>query len=132
MQYPSDLTDSQYALIADLFDVGNMGKSRKHSVRHLLNALFYLTKSGCQWRMLPHDFPPYATVYSFYRRCLRRKIWDKVLERLVEKSRGASGRSSPPTYALIDSQSVKTTHSGQSRGIDGGKKNQRAQKTHCD
>jgi putative transposase len=125
MGYPSDLTDEEYALIQDLFDVGRYGTSRKHPVRSLLNAVFYLTKTGCQWRQLPNDFPPYPTVHSFFFRAKQRGIWDKLLQRLVSKSRLAKGRNENPSFALIDSQSVKTTGAAKERGIDGGKKGKR-------
>jgi transposase len=126
MGYPSDLTDAEYALIEDLFDVGRYGTSRKYSVRILLNAVFYITKTGCQWRQLPHDFPPYTTVHSFFFRAKQRGIWDEMLKRLVSQSRLAKGRNEDPSFALIDSQSVKTTQASEHRGIDGGKKGKRA------
>jgi putative transposase len=71
---------------------------------------------------LPHDFPPYSTVHSFYRRARNNGLWDKILEHLVDKTRKNACRSPNPTYALIDSQSVKTTSASEERGIDGGKK----------
>lgn len=127
MPYPSDLNDTEWLLVEDLFAVGNYGTSRKHEVRELLNAVFYLTKTGCQWRFLPNDFPPYSTVHSFFHRAKKRGIWDQMLQRLVSKSRIAQGRAPEPTFSLIDSQSVKTTGAANNRGIDGGKKGKRAQ-----
>jgi transposase len=124
MTYPSDLTDTQWALIKDHFNTGNYGKSRKYSHRLLLNAVFYIIKTGCQWRFLPKEFPPWKTVYSFYKRAKDKGIWEKVLKDLVEKSRLKMGRHADPSYSLIDSQSVKTTSKAMDRGIDGGKKNQ--------
>jgi transposase len=126
MGYSSDLTDAQYAAIADVFDVGNYGKNREHAIRALLNAVFYLNKTGCQWRMLPNDFPPYTAVESFYRRARQSGKWDVLLQRLVEASRIKQGRNACPSYALIDSQSIKTNSAAKGRGIDGGKKSQRA------
>jgi putative transposase len=122
MPYPSDLTPEQFALVEDLFDVGNYGSARKHSIHALLNAVFYVVKTGCQWKYLPSDFPTYSTVYSFFRRSRDRGIWDKMLKRLVEVRRVQQGRHPNPTYALIDSQSVKTTGASEDRGFDGGKK----------
>jgi transposase len=122
MPYPSDLTDVEWLLVADLFEVGGYGHRRRHEVGHLLNAVFYLNRTGCQWRYLPSDFPPWKTVFSFYNRAKKRGIWDQMLQRLVAKSRVAMGKNEQPTYALIDSQSVKTTSSSEGRGIDGGKK----------
>jgi putative transposase len=125
MRYQSDLTDSQWDLIKDFFSVGNYGNRRKHSVRELVNAVFYLLKSGCQWRMLPKDFPSHKTVLSFYSRCKERGTWEKINDALVKKDRDRKGKKDPPTYGIIDSQSVKTTDSAEERGIDGGKKNKR-------
>ena len=130
MPYPSDLTPEQFALVEDLFHVGNYGSARKHSVYSLLNAVFYVVKTGCQWKYLPSDFPPYPTVYSFFRRAKRRGVWDVMLKRLVEVRRVQNGRNPNPTYTLIDSQSVKTTGASEARGFDGGKKCKGAQATY--
>ena len=130
MGYPTDLTDAQWEAIKELFSVGNYGTSRKYPIRILVNAVFYLIKTGCQWRMLPKDFPPYPTVWSFYRRCKIRGVWEKVLQCLVQKSRAKRGRSPDPTYGLIDSQSTKTTGAAAHRGFDGGKKNKRKKAPH--
>jgi putative transposase len=125
MPYHTDITEEQYHLVSDIFDVGRYGTARKHSVRSLINAVFYLNKTGCHWRLLPNDFPPYQTVYTFYQRALRRGQWEQMRQRLVEFDRIHSGRSPNPTYGLIDSQSVKTTHASEDRGYDGGKKGKR-------
>ena len=77
---------------------------------------------GVQMRQLPHDFPPYSTVHSFYRRARISGLWDKILEHLVKKTRINAGRKESPSYAIIDSQSVKTVAASEDRGIDGGKK----------
>jgi putative transposase len=122
MTYPSDLTDSQWDLIKPHFDTKNYGKRRKHSRRRLINGVLYVVKTGCQWHFLPRDFPPYKTVYSFYKRAKDKGIWEKMMKDLVEKSRISMGRSPHPSYSLIDSQSVKTTSAAIDRGIDGGKK----------
>ena len=119
--YPSDLTDAQWEVIKPLYS--NM-RVYKWSKRELTNALMYVVKTGCQWRQLPHDFPPFQTVYSFYRRAKEKNLWDKMLELLVEKSRQQAGRDSSPSYAIIDSQSVKSVYKGEERGFDGHKKNQ--------
>ena len=117
--YPSDLTDTQWEEIKPLFS-----GMREYTwpKRELMDAVLYFVKTGCQWRHLPHDFPPYSTVYSFYRRAMKSGLWDAILEHLVEKTRKNASRSPNPTYALIDSQSVKTTSASEERGIDGGKK----------
>jgi putative transposase len=125
MSYPSDLTDKQWELIEAHFSTGNYGKSRKYSQKVLVNAVFYVMKAGCQWRFLPKEYPPWKTVYSFYKRAKDKGVWEKMMRDLVEKSRIKMGRNPNPGYSLIDSQSVKTTGKAQERGIDGGKKGKR-------
>ena len=117
--YPSNLTDTQWAEIEPLFS-----GLRKYTwpKRELTDAVLYLVKAGCQWRHLPHDFPPYSTVHSFYRRARINGLWDKISQHLVLKTREDAGRRPEPTHALIDSQSVKTVAASEERGIDGGKK----------
>ena len=117
--YPSDLTDEQWTEIKPLF----MGmRLRTWPKRELVDAVLYFVKTGCQWRQLPHDFPPYSTVHSFYRRARVSGLWGKILEHMVVKTREDAGRSAEPTYGIIDSQSVKTVSASEERGIDGGKK----------
>ena len=78
--------------------------------------------TGSKWRQLPHDFPPYSTVHSFYRRARINGMWKQILKSVVKKTRINAGRKESPSYAIIDSQSVKTTLASEERGIDGGKK----------
>lgn len=117
--YPSDLTDEQWEEIAPLY---TGMRNCTWSKRELTDAVLYLVDSGCKWRQLPHDFPPYSTVHSFYRRARISGLWDKILEHLVKKTRTNAGRQESPSYAIIDSQSVKTVAASEERGIDGGKK----------
>ena len=117
--YPNDLTDSQWKEIEPLYT--GMRKC-KWSKRELTNAVLYLVDTGCKWRQLPHDFPPYSTVHSFYRRARINGLWNKILKYVVKKTRINAGRKESPGYAIIDSQSVKTTLASEERGIDGGKK----------
>jgi putative transposase len=117
--YPSDLTDAEWAETEPLF---SGMRHRTWSKRALADAVLYFVKTGCQWRQLPHDFPPYSTVHSFYRRARVSGLWDKILEHMVVKTREDAGRSAEPTYGIIDSQSVKTVGASKERGIDGGKK----------
>ena len=92
--------------------------------RELVNAVLRVIKTGCQWRNLPHDFPPWKTVYSFFRRANLSGLWDEITEYLADIAKEIEGKESPPSYAIIDSQSVKTVSSSHQGGIDGGKKNQ--------
>lgn len=117
--YPSDLTDKQWEEIEKLYTGMRIYKWSK---RELTNAVLYLIKTGCQWRNLPHDFPPYSTVYSFYRRAIKSGLWEKILRHMVKKTRKEAGRKEEPSYGVIDSQSVKTVGAAKNRGIDGGKK----------
>lgn len=126
MGYSTDLNDEQWKAIEPIFkqSIGNYGNMSKWSKRELTNAVLYLVKTGCHWRLLPNDFPPYSTVYSFYRRACLNGIWKLIMAALAKLSRQKAGKSDKPTYGLIDSQSVKTTSAADERGIDGGKKNQ--------
>ena len=121
--YPSDLTDKEWEMIESFFPVGN--KSEHHK-RSLVDAVFYINKTGCQWRQLPHDYPPYIAVWSFYRRARESGLWEKIMDALVQKTRGKAGRKATPSYGIIDSQSAKTVAASEERGIDGGKKSERS------
>ena len=120
--YPSDLTDRQWEQISEFFP---QTPNNEHHKRTLVNAVLYLIDNGCKWRSLPHDYPSYSTVYSFYRRACIDGIWEKVLQAVVTETRLKAGRNPNPSLGIIDSQSVKTVYSGIDRGVDGGKKNQR-------
>jgi len=122
MGYSTDLTDKQWSLVEPIFKSNKGQHLAEHSKRELVNAVLYLVKTGCQWRLLPNDFPPHSTVWSFYRRAVISGKWEKAMELLVKKVRVDAGRNPSPSYAIIDSQSVKTTSASDDRGIDGGKK----------
>ena len=124
MGYKTDLTDAQWELIEPIFRTNRGANLVKHSKRDLVNAVLYLVKTGCQWRLLPNDFPPDVTVWSFYRRAVIAGKWEQAMDLLVQKTRVKAGRNPAPSYALIDSQSVKTASASENRGYDGGKKNQ--------
>jgi putative transposase len=128
MGYPTDLTDAQWAFIEPRFIeyTGKYTHTEEWSKREQVNAVLYLVKTGCQWRMLPNDFPPYSTVHSFYRRARLKGLWEIIMADLVEFARLEAGKKPSPTYGIIDSQSTKTTLAAEERGIDGGKK-QRAE-----
>jgi putative transposase len=123
--YGTDLTDRQWGMIEPIFKSNKGRHPVQHSKRDLINAVLYLVKTGCQWRLLPNDFPPHGTVWSFYRRAVNSGIWEEAMDMPVGKTREDSGRKPSPTYGLIDSQSAKTTSASDGRGFDGGKKNQR-------
>lgn len=123
MKYPSDLTTTQWRIIKPLFPKEKRGAHFvKHSKRKLIDAVLYMEKTGCQWRQLPHDFPKWSTVKSFYYRAVESGLWERLRVLLVEKCRIDAGRKPEPTYGIIDSQSTKTQYNADDRGIDGGKK----------
>ena len=114
------MSDNQWAIIKPLLPAaGNRSKWEK---RELIDAVLYFVDNGCKWRNLPHDFPPYTTVANFYYAAIRSGLWEKIRAALVERVRTDAGQNAGPSYAIIDSQSVKTTSAAEERGIDGGKK----------
>jgi putative transposase len=123
MGYNTDLTDKQWNMIEPIFSSNKGQHFIIHSKRDLINAVLYLVKTSCQWRLLPNDFPPHDTVWSFYRRAVKSGKWEKAMDILVKKVREDDDRKPTPTYGLIDSQSAKTTSASYNRGFDGGKKN---------
>lgn len=120
--YPTDLRDEAWEWIAPLLaqDAGP-GRPRTVDIREIANAIFYLDKTGCQWEMLPHDFPDYRHVNYYYLEWTRNGVWDQVLDRLRELARVVAGKQPEPSAAVMDSQSVKTTGHSEARGYDAGK-----------
>ena len=107
--YATDLTDTQWTLIAPLIPAAEPGgRPRKASSRELVNAVLYFLRAGAAWRLLPHDLPPWQTVYYYLRRWQREGVWDRVHHTLVMADRERVGREASPTAAILDSQSVGT------------------------
>ena len=126
--YPTDLTDAQWKRIEPLIPPAKTGgRPRTTNMRDVLDAVFYVVRTGCAWRMLPHDFPPWRTVYEFYAKWRDEDIWQSMNGTLRERVRRRAGRQSEPRVAVLDSQSVKTTDRGGESGFDAGKKGQRPQ-----
>jgi putative transposase len=118
--YPTNVSNSQWQIISKFLDVE---RNRKCELREIVNAILYLVKAGCQWRMLPADFPKWPLVYYYFSTWKKKGIWDEIHESLVEKIRKEQGKDEEPSVGIIDAQSVKSTLvSSQDKGFDAGKK----------
>ena len=123
-RYPTDLSDAEWRCIGPhLPEPTGQGRPRLHSLRAILDAVFYVLKSGCPWRLLPRDFPPWKTVYDWFRRWRLDGTWERLNTELRERLRWRLGRNPQPSAAIVDSQSVRTTGvGGTERGLDPAKK----------
>jgi putative transposase len=121
-RYDTDLSDEQFALVEPFLPKPKRTGRPRADLREVLDAIFYLLRSGCQWRLLPHDFPPWSTVHTWYRRWRLDGIWERLHEALRQQVRAAAGRDPSPRTSAADSQSVKTTPQGGAHGFDSGKK----------
>jgi putative transposase len=125
--YDTDLTDEQFVLVKPFLPKPKATGRPPADLREVINAILYLVRSGCQWRMLPHDFPPWSTVHTWHRRWRLDGTWDRIHDALVpqvrlDQGRLDQGRHPQPRTSALDSQSVKTTEMGGPRGFDSGKK----------
>lgn len=113
LTYPTDLTDKEWAIIKPLIPPARPGgRPRSSDTREVLNAIFYVLRGGIPWRMLPHDLPPWKTVYHYFRAWRMEGVWEEINQALRERERMRQGREPTPSAAIIDSQSARTTEKG--------------------
>jgi len=127
MGYPSDVKDAEWDVISPLLPKAKTGgRPQTTSLREVVNAIFYVSRGGGAWRMLPKDFPPYQTVYRYFRTWSKDGTWEKVHDALRDRVRQKAGREASPSAAAMDSQSVKTTEKGAPEGTMRGRKSRDA------
>lgn len=117
-RYESDLSDEEFEILeAFLPKVFDDGRPRKYEIRDILNGIFYIEKTGCQWRMLPKEFPKWTSVYGYFSRWCKNGLWEIINKELVKMCRKNMGKNEKPSVGIIDSQSVKSTKKGDLEGM---------------
>jgi putative transposase len=112
MGYASDITDEEWGILEPFLEPKQKGRPRKHGLRRIIDAIRYVQRTGCQWRLLPVDFPPWLVVYMTFWRWRNSGLWERIMHELRRRVRVNAGRNPDPSLAIIDSQSVKTVQKG--------------------
>jgi len=121
--YATDLSDAEWMILAPLLEPSSRrGRPRRHDRRTVVNAVLYVLRGGVPWRLLPHEYPPWRSVYDQFRRWRRSGIWKQINDELRSRARALLGRPWSPRIAIIDSQTARTSEAGGERGYDGGKR----------
>jgi len=117
-KYPSDVNDEEWEIIKEFMPPKyNDGVERKYEYREIINGIFYVLRTGCSWRSIPHDLPPWQSVYGYFRKWRISGLWERMNKELRERLREKLGRDKEPSKIIIDSQSVKTTEKGGSKAL---------------
>ena len=129
MGYETDISDKEWAILEPLVKPKQEGRKRLHGLREIVAAIRYVQRTGCQWRLLPKDFPPWRSVYVTFWRWRNSGLWERLMHELRRRARVKAGRNPDPTLAIIDSQSVKTVQKGGKEAMMAAKKSKVANAT---